>query len=391
MKGPFMRSPVRLLAFALFLLVLTALGVQAQDEYASVKKWETYDFAAHGITTADLGALEEYDLKLVRGIVFGRHGRVFKDPDIRRFLESRNWYKADPNFQNSSLNDNERANLDVIRIAEAQKHETVQPGDMRLYENRALTRKKLGTHTNAEWTVLAAEIEAIHGRRFSDTPWLQQYFDERYWYQAADKYDPKSLSAIERKNLDLIDTIRKQQRRVAIAPGDMELFENKLITEAMLRGLSLHELRLLRNEIYARHGRIFVTMWLQQYFGSQPWYDPKEDFKDEQISGSDKTNIETIVAYENKLHNSISDKPITQALLNGLFVEDVRKMRDEIYARHGKVFKDQWTQKYFASFDWYKANPNYSDAQLSAVEKGNLTVIGAYEKKAVTAMSTIEG
>src|SRR2546425_12548869 len=75
----------------------------------------------------------------------------------------------------------------------------------------------------------------------------------------------------------------------------------------------------------------------------------------------------------------------------GLFVEDVRKMRDEIYARHGKVFKDQWTQKYFASFDWYKANPNYSDAQLSPVEKSNLVVIGGYEKKAVTAMSTIEG
>jgi hypothetical protein len=97
------------------------------------------------------------------------------------------------------------------------------------------------------------------------------------------------------------------------------------------------------------------------------------------------------VAYENKLHNSISAKPITAALLQGLFVEDVRKMRDEIYARHGKVFKDQWTQKYFQSFDWYKANPAYSDAQLSAVEKRNLVVITGYEKRAVTAMSTIEG
>jgi len=44
----------------------------------------------------------------------------------------------------------------------------------------------------------------------------------------------------------------------------MEFFENKLISDAMLRGLSLHELRLLRNEIYARHGRIFKTMWIQQ-------------------------------------------------------------------------------------------------------------------------------
>lgn len=390
-----MKSPFRFSCLApplLLILVLSAFSVaNAQDEYAAVKTWENFDFGAHSVTTADMSALALEDLKLVRGIVFGRHGRVFKDPDIKRFLDSRTWFKADPNFQNSALNDNERRNLDVIRIAEAQKHDTVQPGDMRLYQDRALTRKKLGEHTSAELTVLAAEIEAIHGKRFDDTVWLQQYFDERYWYQPATQYDPKSLSAVERKNLQLIDTIQKQQRRVALSPGDMELFENKLIADRMLRGLSLHELRLMRNEIYARHGRIFKTVWIQQYFGFQPWYDPKEDFKDEDISGNDKTNIETIVRYENKLHDSISNKPITRALLEGLFLEDVRKMRDEIYARHGKVFKDPWTQKYFASFDWYKANSSFTDASLSAVEKGNLAVIARYEKKAVTVMSTIEG
>ncbi|SRR5581483_4718182 len=375
----------------LLVLFCASFVARAQDDYPSMKTWESYDFAAKTLTKADVSSLEIDDLKLLRGLVFGKHGRVFKDPQIRLFLESRPWFKADPNFQNSALNDTERQNLDVIRIAEAEKHETVQPGDMRLWENKALTRKKLGEHTNAEWTVLASEIEAIHGRRFDDTPWLQQYFDERYWYKPAANYGPKDLNDIERKNLALIEVIRRQQRKVAIAPGDMELFENKLISESMLRGLSLHELRLLRNEIYARHGRIFKTLWIQQYFGFQPWYDPKEDFKDEEISGPDKTNIETIVAYETKLHNSISTKPLTRALLNGLFVEDVRKMRDEIYARHGKVFKDPWTQKYFASFDWYKANPSYSDAQLSAVEKRNLVVIAGYEKKAVTAMSTIEG
>src|SRR3954469_8154743 len=385
-----MKSPIRIIRAVLPLLVIiftASIAATAQDEYPAVIKWESFDFANKSITTADINPLELEDLKLVRGIVFGKHGRVFKDYEINRYLTTRKWYKADANFQNSVLSDTERKNLDVIRIAEAQKHETVEPGDMRLWEDKALTRKKLGTHTNAEWTVLASEIEAIHGKRFDDTPWLQQYFDERYWYKAADQYDPKGLNETEKKNLALIDLIRKQQRKVALMPGDMELFENKLISETMLRGLSLHELRLLRNEIYARHGRIFKTQWLQQYFGGQPWYDPKEDFKDEDISGPDKTNIETIVGYENKLHNSISAKPITAALLQGLFVEDVRKMRDEIYARHGKVFKDQWTQKYFQSFDWYKANTSYSDAQLSAVEKGNLVVIARYEKRAVTAMS----
>jgi hypothetical protein len=389
-----MKSPIRIIRTILPLLIIvftSAFAAHAQDEYAAVSKWESFDFDSRSIKTADINPLAIEDLKLVRGIVFGKHGRVFKDFEINRYLTSRPWYKANPNFDNSKLNDTERQNLDVIRIAEAQKHDTVQPGDMRLWESKALTRKKLGTHTNAEWTVLASEIEAIHGKRFDDTPWLQQYFDERYWYKATDKYDSRGLNDVEKKNLALIDLIRKQQRKVALMPGDMELFENKLISDAMLRGLSLHELRLLRNEIYARHGRIFKTVWLQQYFGGQLWYDPKEDFKDEEISGPDKTNIETIVAYENKLHNSISTKPITAAILQGLFVEDVRKMRDEIYARHGKVFKDQWTQKYFQSFDWYKANPGYSDAQLTAVEKGNLVTIARYEKRAVTAMSTIEG
>ena len=390
MKSP--ATPYRILATLFLLATLGAFSsVLAQDEYANIKTWESFDFRGSNITAKDLSALTLYDLKFVRGIVFGKHGRIFKDPDIKRYLQSRDWYKPDAEFKNSSLNNTERENLDVIRLTEAGQHETVEPGDMRLYQNKALTRRKLGTHTNAEWTVLAAEVEAIHGKRFDDDPWLQQYFDERYWYQPAERYNPKGLSAIELKNLQLIDTIRRQQRKVAIAPGDMELFENKVIAEAMLGGLSLHELRLLRNEIYARHGRVFKTLWLQQYFGGQVWYDANEEFKDEELTGADKTNVETIVAYENKLHNQLSTKPVTRALLNGLFVEDVRKMRDEIYARHGKVFKNEWTQKYFASFDWYKPDPKFTDASLSAVEKANLTTIAAYEKRAVSAMSVIEG
>ena len=110
------------------------------------------------------------------------------------------------------------------------------------------------------------------------------------------------MTDLERKNLQLIVSAQKTQRRVALAPGDMEFFENKLISEQMLRGLSLHELRLLRNEIYARHGRSFRAPWLQQYFYSQPWYAPDENFKDEELSGDDKLNVELIVKYENKTH-----------------------------------------------------------------------------------------
>ena len=375
--------------FLLFALIaLTSLNVFAQDPLDGLKE---LDFSKTSLKQAQAQSLSPEDLKLLRGIIFGRHGRIFKDNDIKVYLEEQSWYKPNPDFKNSMLNATERQNLDVIRIAEASKHETIQPGDMRYWRDRQITARKLGKHSGAEWKVLTAEVEAIHGKRFDDDPWLQQYFEERYWYFPNEKYDAKKLTAIERKNIEILSTAQKKQRNVAILPGDMEFFENKAISERMLNGLSLHELRLLRNEIYARHGRMFRAEWLQQYFYFQPWYNPDENFKDEELSGNDKANVETIVRYENKIHEELSTKPIARALLEGLFLEDASQMRQEIYARHGKVFKEPWLQKYFSSFAWYKADPNFTDDALTEVEKKNIATIAAYEKRAVTAMSTIEG
>ncbi len=386
MKFP---SQLRLLIFLVAAFLLPgSVRPQAQD---SMQRWQDFDFSKSALKAADLAPIPPEDLKLMRGIVFGRHGRIFKDAEIATYLTAQDWYKANPDFQNAMLNATENGNLDLIRDAEASKHQTVQPGDMRYWRSRTLTTKKLGLHSGAEWRVLRAEVEAIHGKRFSE-PWLQQYFDERYWYKPSDKFDPKALSALEKKNLLTIEAAQKKSRKLALAPGDMELFENKLISGQMLHGLSLNELRLLRNEVYARHGRQFQAPWLSQYFFSQPWYQPDENFKDEGLSGPDKQNVETIVAYEKKIHDELGNKPITRSLLDGLFVEDAAKMRQEVYARRGKVFtKEPWFQTYFESFAWYKANPDFTDAQLTDLEKRNIVTIAAYEKKAVSAASVIEG
>ena len=382
---------LRLLQLAFALVLITSQFVTQANSQNSLARWTNFDFAKQALRSTDLARVSLYDLKLMRGIVFGRHGRVFKDAEIQMYLQEQDWYKPNAGFQNSMLNNTERRNLDLIRIAEAGKHATVEPGDMRYWQTRPLTVRKLGAHSGAEWLVLRSEVEAIHGKRFSE-PWLQQYFEERYWYKAYDNYDPKRLSDIELKNLATISLAQKQSRKVALAPGDMELFEDKPISAQMLRGLSLHELRLLRNEVYARHGRTFKSQWLMQYFFSQPWYQPLDTFNDEDLSGADKQNVETIVAYENRIHDELGRQPISRSLLEGLFIEDAVKMRQEIYARRGKVFtKEPWFQTYFESFAWYKPNPEFTDAQLSEVEKRNIATIAAYEKKAVSAMSVIEG
>ena len=218
------------------LLIVGSVSTQAQD---SMQRWQSFDFSKSALKATDVSSLPLEDLKLLRGIVFGRHGRVFKDAEIRVYLEAQDWYKPNPDFKNSLLNRTENRNLDLIRDAEASKHATVQPGDMRYWRTRPLTPRKLGMHSGAEWRVLRAEVEAIHGKRFEE-PWLQQYFDERYWYKPSAKYDAKALSALEQKNLLAIEAAQKKARKVALAPGDMELFENKLISAQMLHGLSLN-------------------------------------------------------------------------------------------------------------------------------------------------------
>ena len=78
----------------------------------------------------------------------------------------------------------------------------------------------------------------------------------------------------------------------------------------------------------------------------QPWYAPDENFKDEELSGNDKLNVETIVKYENKIHQELSTKPITRALLDGLFLEDASQMRQRS-TRVTARFSRRWLQKYF--------------------------------------------
>lgn len=382
---------LRRLTAALAFALLAVVSVSAQADENAFKKLEAVDFTKQTVTREEAAALELWDLRLLRGVVFGRHGRVFKDRDIQNYLKEQAWYKPNPAFTNAMLNQTEHANLDLIRELEAEKHEFIEPGDLRWWQTREMNEENLGTHSAAEWLILRAEVEAVRGKRFESDPWLQQYFEERYWYKADPGYDARSLTKLERANLSVIDAAQRKQRHAAVSPGDMEHFEKRLVTDEMLKGLSLHELRLLRNEVYARRGRQFRTEWLSQYFYSQPWYDPREDNAEPELSDTEKKNIETIVAYERKVKDSLSTTPIPKGLLEGMFLEDARKLRNEIYARHGKVFKDKWLQKYYASFDWYRPNQRYSDATLTAVERQNAAAIAAYEKQATSVLDAVEG
>ena len=74
------------------------------------------------------------------------------------------------------------------------------------------------------------------------------------------------------------------------------------LSNADLQGLSWEELCLARNEIFARHGRIFKTPEIAQYFSEKSWYQgtiAPERFNDGVLSAIEKANVQLIIAYEN--------------------------------------------------------------------------------------------
>lgn len=79
------------------------------------------------------------------------------------------------------------------------------------------------------------------------------------------------------------------------------------LTEADLAGLTAEELRLARNEIYARHGRAFKTGWIRDYFEGKDWYEPlyDADYFDSNLAETalneyEKANAAFILDYENR-------------------------------------------------------------------------------------------
>lgn len=70
-----------------------------------------------------------------------------------------------------------------------------------------------------------------------------------------------------------------------------------LFTKSELKSKTLVELRLIRNEIYARKGYIFKSEELQNHFENKEWYVPKENEKIT-LSENEKNNVDLIKQIE---------------------------------------------------------------------------------------------
>jgi hypothetical protein len=205
------------------------------------------------------------------------------------------------------------------------------------------------------------------------------------------------------------------------------LYYTREITKEDLTGRSLRELSLMRNTIYARAGNKFRKKWLNDYFSAQPWYHPLDKMDESKITALDRKNAEIIANYDAALSKSdledlrmsfsrpetpeekielrlvsmrlgkwagspeadrtpledpsLLDKQITVDALKDFSRRDLRLLRNLIYARRGRPFKSDLIRAYFEAVDWYKADPKYTDARLTDLDKRNINVILSVENE----------
>lgn len=81
-------------------------------------------------------------------------------------------------------------------------------------------------------------------------------------------------------------------------PGTYPFASQRHLNDEDVKNLSQYTLRIMRNEIYARHGYIFQNTEMKNYFSTQAWYSPLYNDINSMLSEIEKSNIEFIKRYE---------------------------------------------------------------------------------------------
>ncbi len=160
--------------------------------------------------------------------------------------------------------------------------------------------------------------------------------------------------------------------------------DGRLLASNDLKGLSKDDLRIARNEIFARRGRYFSSPDLTARFRRFSWYLPHT--WDPQLNDIERENVALIERIEpgdapqSDFIIPDSDRRIlVPAELRKLSKEEMRIARNEIFARRGRYFEAPDLKARFERFSWY--SPNTWNPKLSSIEQANVALMDQFGKR----------
>lgn len=146
---------------------------------------------------------------------------------------------------------------------------------------RYLTEDDLRGLSKDQLEIARNEIYARHWYQFQQQKMIN-YFNNQSWYvRSSRKITTADLSDLEYENVMLIQRVENQgisndntndtsYYSYFVIPDS----SYRKVTANELKYLSTHQLAVARNEIYARHGYIFVSNEWKDFFVNEPWYTP---------------------------------------------------------------------------------------------------------------------
>lgn len=283
------------------------------------------------------------------------------------------------------------------------------------------------------------ELYARHGRLFESDE-LQNYFDGQSWYYGyvnPDSFSPSVFNKYETANVDLLSKREAELVRGGYAldvPGysydpvyayseggviyssssnSSYIFadsDRRYLNQSEVNALTLQAICYAKNEIYARHGRMFVSQELTDYFNTKSWYYGSvypENFSPSVFNTYETANIDLLNNTEQarQAGGYVLDQPgyniyavgtagnstgsefifydsdsryLSDAEVNSLSCQMACYAKNEIYARHGRMFVSQELNDYFNSKSWYYGTilpDNFSASVFNKYENANIEAL----------------
>lgn len=146
--------------------------------------------------------------------------------------------------------------------------------------------------------------------------------------------------------------------------------------------------KLLEGQMKYSLNRMFVSgaFWALFLFAFLPIIAPKANYGffwgyHSKVTSNVEKNSEVETLIEKIDYDWLCQRRVTESDLEGKSKEELRIMRNYIFARHGYIFKSKSLRKYFKQFDWYSPKRKKIPSDLSQIELDNVSFIKSYETK----------
>jgi hypothetical protein len=251
------------------------------------------------------------ELSILRNTIYARYGwDGYRKPWLRDYFHAQPWFKPNPKFSYKQVSDADRKNAHFIAVVE----QSFTSGELGRMRDDVYARHGKLWNDKPEFHVGGKVVRACEPPKDADEEPDDDNFgrDCHYakepWYKPNPSFNESMITVDERIELGLLS---RAMGHFALDRGALDSKEgglDKLLPVDELRQLSLRDLRLLRNTIYARRGRPFKSEILRDHFAGMSWYKVDAQYSDEKLSAVDKRNIKLIKSVEDEFGGPLQDE-----------------------------------------------------------------------------------